>query len=470
MQVAAVDLGASSGRVMVGRVGPGTLDVTQVARFPNGAVTRADGLHWDVAALRSHVLDGLAAARDFAGDEGLTSVGVDTWAVDYGLVRGGVLVAEPFHYRDERRCTVGPERVHARINQGDLYRRTGLQYLPFNTLYQLAAEEHLADADRLLLMPDLVASWLTGAQVAERTNASTTGLLDVRTGHWDRDLITTLGLGPSLFPGIVDPGARTGVIAGEAGDRTGLAGVPVVAVGSHDTASAIVGAPLEGEDAAYISSGTWGLVGLELPAPVLTDTAWMANFTNEGGVDGTTRFLTNAMGTWLLSETLRTWAGAGQRAELPEVLRAAAEVPASRVPIVDVQDPRFQPPGDMPARIESWCAEHAVASPQTQPETIRTIIESLAAAYASAIETAAGVAGRTIDTIHVVGGGSQNALLCQAIADRSGRHVLAGPVEATALGNVLIQARTAGLAGPSLADLRELVRATHDLATFTPLQ
>ena len=248
--------------------------------------------------------------------------------------------------------------MHERVTPADLYARTGLQHLPFNTVYQLVADTRLAEADRVLLVPDLLASWLTGVEVAERTNASTTGLLSVTSGTWDDELIERLGLPRGLFADLVDPGTTIGTLLPEVGDAVGAPGLRVVAVGSHDTASAVVGVPLAGDDAAYISLGTWGLVGLELGAPVLTAEARAANFTNEGGVDGTTRFLTNVMGTWLLSETLRTWG----RSDLAELLRAAGDV-TGEVVVFDVQDPRFVPPGDMPERIAAWCHENDVRAP-----------------------------------------------------------------------------------------------------------
>ncbi|MDR7252892.1 rhamnulokinase [Nocardioides sp. BE266] len=461
VRVAAVDLGASSGRVMLGEVGPDVLRLTAAARFANGPVEGDDGLHWDVSALHRHALEGLRIAAQ-AAPEGLASVGIDSWAVDYGLLRAGRLLAEPFHYRDERRGSVGPARVHERVSPADLYARTGLQFLPFNTVYQLAADDRLTEADRLLLVPDLLAAWLTGVEVAERTNASTTGLLDVRTGAWDESLIEVLGLRAHLFADLVDPGTTIGTLLPEVGAAVGAPGLPVVTVGSHDTASAVVGVPMA-EDAAYVSLGTWGLVGLELDAPVLTEAARAANFTHEGGVDGTIRFLTNVMGTWLLSETLRTWG----RDDLGALLAAAADV-TGPVPLFDVQDPRFVAPGDMPGRIAAWCAEHDMAAPVDDASLVRSIVESLAAAYADALATAASLAGRTVRQVHVVGGGSQNALLCQALADRSGLPVVAGPVEATALGNVLVQGRAAGAITGGLDELRALVARTQDLRRHAP--
>ena len=474
-QVAAVDLGASSGRVMVGRVGPGVLELEPVARFANTPLRLPSGLHWDLPRLYAEVLAGLRAAVAKAAESevpgsggGLVSVGIDSWAVDYGLLAGERLLGLPFHYRDEARGERGPEAVHARIDHAELYLRNGLQFLPFNTLYQLAADPLTEVADQLLLVPDLLAFWLTGRRVAERTNASTTGLLDVRTREWDRGLANRLGLSVDLLPDLVDPGESIESLLPHVAETVG-GDVPVLAVGSHDTASAVVGVPMLGDHTAYISLGTWGLVGLELDEPVLSDAAREANFTNEGGVDGTVRFLTNVVGTWVLSETLRTWerAGGPGTADLGRLLEEAARV-TGPVPVFDVQDPRFAPPGDMPTRIRDWFDERGERPPEGRAALVRSVVESLAAAYATALRQAGELAGRRVEVVHVVGGGAQNALLCQAIADRSGLTVAAGPVEATALGNVLVQGRAAGATGATLRELRELVAATHNVVTYRP--
>ena len=462
VSVAAVDLGASSGRVMLGEVGTDHLHLSAVARFANPPVRTPDGLHWDVLELHRQALGGLRAAVAAAPD-GLASVGIDSWAVDYGLLRDGRLLGQPFHYRDERRGSRGPALVHERVPAAELYTRTGLQFLPFNTLYQLAADDSATLADRLLLVPDLLGHWLTGAEVTERTNASTTGLLSVTTSEWDDALIDRLGLPRALLADLVDPGTTIGALLPEVGEAVGAPGLSLVAVGSHDTASAVVGTPLDGAESAYISLGTWGLVGLELETPVLTEAARAANFTHEGGVDHTIRFLTNEMGTWLLSETLRTWG----RSDLGHLLGAAAEV-TGPVPVFDVQDPRFVPPGDMSARIRAWFAERGEAAPGDDASLVRSIVESLATAYADALRTAGELTGRDVRQVHVVGGGSQNTLLCQAIADRTGLTVVAGPVEATALGNVQVQARAAGAISGGLAEMRDLVHRTHDLRNYTP--
>jgi rhamnulokinase len=457
--VAAVDLGASSGRVMVGRVAPGHLTLDAVARFGNEPLRLPDGLHWNIAELYRQALHGLRAAVRTAPE--VSGVAVDSWAVDYGLFRADRLLGLPFHYRDEKRAG-GVDTVHAVVPPEELYSRNGLQFLPFNTVYQLAADPFVASADTVLMIPDLIGFWLSECAFTERTNASTTGLLDVSTGEWDRELCGRLGVVSDIFPELVDPGTVLRSLSRGVRSFIG-ADLTLSAVGSHDTASAVVGVPMSGDDAAYISCGTWGLVGVELEKPVLTEAARNANFTNEGGVDGRTRFLTNVMGTWLLSETLRTWA----RTDLAALLAEAADY-TGPLTIFDVQDSRFLPPGDMPARIAAYCAEHDLPVPASPAALVRSIVESLAEGFAQAVTQAAALSGRSVSVVHVVGGGAQNALLCQALADRSGLRVVAGPVEATALGNVLVQARALGELSGDLEVLRRLVAETQSLRTFMP--
>jgi rhamnulokinase len=467
--VAAVDLGASSGRVMLGRVGPNELSVHPVVRFGNDPVRTIDGLHWNILELYRQVLGGLrAAVRE---EPGLKSAAVDSWAVDYALLRGDRMLANPHHYRDER-TGEGVLATHALIAPVELYARNGLQFLPFNTLYQLTADRlagNLDGAESMLMVPDLLTYWLTGRKIAERTNASTTGLLDISTGQWDNTLIARLGLPPTLFPTLVDAGSTIGPLLPSVANEIGATrDLGVVTVGSHDTASAVAAAPMTSDDSAYISCGTWSLVGVELETPVLSESSRQANFTNEGGVDGRVRYLRNVMGLWLLSESIRTWERTDAATNLTSLLAAAAQVPPRSVAVFDVDDPRFLPPGDMPARIAAHCAEHDLQPPRTPAETVRSIIESLATAYASTLHAAADLSGKTIRTVHIIGGGSQNQLLCQATADRTGLPVLAGPVEATAIGNVLVQARTQGLATGTLENLRALVAHTYPPARYTP--
>ncbi|MDA2804209.1 rhamnulokinase [Nocardiopsis suaedae] len=502
--LAAVDLGATSGRVVVGRIASGRLTMEQVARFPNTPVLfteghsteghsteghsteglstegeGAEGLHWNIQALYGAVEEGLGAALRSA--PGLCSVGIDSWAVDYALLRGGRMLGVPYHYRDARSAR-GVELVHAEADGAELFTRNGLQHLDFNTLFQLAAEREsgfLDLADRLLLLPDLLAYWLTGQARAEATNASTTGLLSVADRTWDTELMERLGYPPGLFADLVGPGERIGPLTAGVAGRLGAdrGRVQVTAVGSHDTASAVAAVPFETPDAAYISSGTWSLVGLELDAPVLTPEARAANFTNEGGVDGRVRFLRNVSGLWLLSESVRTWresdrrpgAARGGGADLQELLDEAAKV-EREVPVFDAADERFVPPGDMPARIRDWCGERGIRPPESRAEVVRSILESLAAAYARTIDAAEELSGRKARTVHVVGGGSRNALLCRLTARRTGRRVVAGPVEATAIGNLLVQARAAGLVSPeaTLEDLRAIVRASFPVTVYEP--
>lgn len=466
IHVAAVDLGATSGRVMRAVVDDGTLELVEVARFPNGPVQREDGLHWDIEALRGHIMAGLRQA--FLDDPQITSIGVDSWAVDYALMSGDRMLAEPFHYRDDRTAR-GVAAVHAIVPPDELYAASGLQHLPFNTVFQLAAEapERLAAAERFLLIPDLVAFWLTGRAVAEVTNASTTGLLDPRTREWNEPLIARLGLPRGLFPELVHPGDDLGPLSDTVAAELGASnGARVTAVGSHDTASAVVGVPMVRPDAAYISCGTWGLVGLELPHPVITDASRKANFTNEGGVDGRVRFLHNVMGLWLLSETVRAWEAESGPIDLGVLLAEAAAV-TQPMPVFDANDARLMPPGDMPARIAALLREQGDAVPEGRAAFARGILESLADAFADAVHTAGTLAGREVDVIHLVGGGALNALLCQLVADRSGLLVLAGPVEATAIGNVLVQERALGLGG-SLEEVRSLVARVYPPQLFEP--
>ncbi|MEV8592612.1 rhamnulokinase family protein [Streptomyces sp. NPDC052012] len=457
---AAVDLGASSGRVMVGRVGPHSLELTEVHRFPNRPVRVPEGLRWDILGLYAGVLDGLRAAG------AVDSVGIDSWAVDYGLLDAdGALLGNPVHYRDARTEGVA-EKVWASVPADELYAATGLQYAPFNTLYQLSAAQGSAQldrAERLLLIPDLLAYWLTGEQGTELTNASTTQLIDPRTRDWAHGVAGRLGIDLGLFAPLRRPGDPAGVLRPEVLEETGLAGpVPVTTVGSHDTASAVAAVPADGERFAYICTGTWSLAGLELDAPVLTEESRTANFTNELGLDGTVRYLRNIMGLWLLQECVRAWG----EPDLGELLREAAKVPALRS-VVDAGDAGFLAPGRMPERIAAACRDSRQPVPHSPAEVTRCILDSLALAHRRALLDAQRLAGHPVDVVHVVGGGTRNALLCQLTADACGLPVVAGPTEAAALGNVLVQARAHGLVG-DLAGTRRLLTRTQLLTRYEP--
>jgi rhamnulokinase len=457
--VAAVDLGASSGRVMLARIGADVLDLTEAHRFANQAVQLGGTLHWDILALYQGMLDGIRAAGRLAGGR-LDGIGIDSWAVDYGLLdETGALIGNPVAYRDRRTDGVMPA-VLDQLGAERLYEATGLQNLPFNTIFQLASARGAPAAQaarRMLLLPDLLAFWLTGQQGAEITNASTTALLDARTGEWCWDLISALGLDPGLFPPLRRPGDRIGALTAPVAAELGLpAGVGVFAVGSHDTASAVVAVPAHGDRFAYISCGTWSLVGVELAGPVLTSASRQANFTNEGGVDGTVRYLRNVMGLWLLQETVRGWRADGGPVDLDELLRQAATEPALAC-VVDPDDPMFLPPGDMPARIARFCDRVGQHAPATRAATVRCILDSLAIAHARTVRQAQQLSGAQVEVVHIVGGGSRNELLCQLTADACGLPVIAGPVEATALGNALVQARALGAVSGGLDDLRALL-------------
>ncbi|MET0728478.1 MAG: rhamnulokinase family protein [Acidimicrobiales bacterium] len=447
---AAVDIGASGGRVAAGLVEDGVVSLDLVHRFPNGAVETGGHLRWDLTRILDEV--GMGLDRLAASYPQVESIGIDTWAVDYGLLDADEkLLADPVAYRDDRTAEV-IDAVHALVPPDELYAINGLQFLPFTTLYQLAAEQLgplWADAAHVVFLPDLVAHRLSGELRTERTLASTTGLLDVRTGDWSSDLLDRLRIPASRLPPIEEPGTVRGA---------GPHGTVVTTVASHDTASAVVGVPATSERFAYVACGTWSLVGLELAAPVLTSEARELNFTNEGGVDGRTRFLRNVGGLWLLQESMRDW----RRDDLTALLAEAATLPPG--PLVDVDDPAFIPPGGMPERI----ARAADRPSMTPGETVRCIVESLASAYARTVDQAARLAGVTVDVIHIVGGGSQNELLCQLTADAAERPVVAGPVEATALGNVVVQARAHGALPQSLEAIRAGIAASSPLRRFDP--
>ena len=453
---------------MLGNLGPDQLNVEAVHRFPNDPVRILDGLHWNILELYRNLLVGLRKAVGARPD--LAGIGICSWAVDYGLVSGDRLINNPFHYRDER-TAMGVDLVHKIADHATLYATNGLQFQPFNSIYQLAVDHQagvIDDTTRMLMLPDLLGFWLTGEQVAERTNASTTGLLDIGNGSWNATLIDKLSLSRSLFPFLVDPGTRIGALRDEvAAEASVTAALEVIAVGSHDTASAVVGVPMTESCAAYVSSGTWSLVGVELDRPVLTEESREANFTNEGGVDGKIRYLRNVMGMWLLSESIRSWEREGQSVELTTLLAQAAAI-RTPVPIFDANHPSLLPPGDMPKRIATLCAEAGAPAPDSPAAFARSILESLAEAYAAAITDAERLSGQKINTVHIVGGGSQNTLLCQLTANRTGRRVMAGPVEATAVGNVLVQGRAAGLVEGELSDLRALVARTFPPVEYQP--
>ena len=471
----ALDLGAESGRGVLGRFDGDRLDLEEVHRFPNGPVRMLDTLHWDLPRLVAEINQALRKVA--AGGRGLEGIGIDTWGVDFGLVgRGETLLGNPVHYRDTR--TDGMmERAFARVPRERIYEITGLQFLPFNTLYQLLALR-LADspllgaAEALLMMPDLLGWLLTGRRAVERTNASTTQLYDPRAGAWSDEICERLDLPREILPDLLDPGTELGPLRRSVAEDVGLAGVTVLVPGTHDTASAVAAVPAVRPagagppDWCYLSSGTWSLLGVEVSRPIINEATLRYNFTNEGGVAGTTRLLKNIMGLWLVQECRRTWARAGREWSYEDLMARAEAAPAF-ASIVDPDDPAFLAPGDMPARLAAACARTGQPTPTDEGAFVRCALESLALKYRWTIDRLEEILGGPIRTIHVVGGGTRNALLCRFAADACGRPVLAGPVEATAAGNVLIQAIARGRLG-SLADARAVVARSFPPTAYEP--
>ena len=468
-----VDLGAESGRVMAGLFDGRRIRLEQVHRFPNGAVSVANTLRWDVLRLWSEIQDGLAKGAATFGKR-IVSVGVDTWGVDYVLLsRTGEMLGQPYHYRDPRTEGILAQ-AFGRVPKREIFAQTGLQFMEFNTLFQLLAFQKtsadlLALADRLLLMPDFFHWCLCGSRVVERTNATTTQCFHPTAGQWSFDMLRKLGLPLAMFPEVVEPGTRLGRLRENIAARTGLSRIEVVAPATHDTGSAVAAVPTQKTGApnwAYISSGTWSLMGVEVQHAVLTDRALELNVTNEGGIDGTYRLLKNIMGLWLVQECRRAFERRGKNYDYAQLTAMAAEAQPLRS-LVNPDDRAFLKPEDMSAAIRDWCVRYGEPVPQTEGELIRCALESLAFKYRMVLEWLEELTGTRIETIHIVGGGCQNESLNQLAADACGRPVVAGPVEATVLGNLLVQARSAGELG-TLADLREIVRASTAPATYEP--
>jgi rhamnulokinase len=464
----ALDLGAESGRAVVGTLGDdGRLEVEEIHRFPNRAVAVGDHLYWDFSGLWQSCLDalGLAARRPRRP----SSVGVDAWGVDFGLLGAqGALLGLPQCYRDPD----GPAGLRAydrNYSLHELYDRTGVQILPINTVFRLNAmamrhDDCLDAARRLLFVPDLVGHLLGGRQLAERTVAVTSQLVDARSGNWALDIAERVGLDPDLLPALVEPATPVGQLSGAAVRGTGLEGAGLVAVAGHDTASAVAAVPAADSDFAYASAGTWSLIGVECARPVIDAASRQANFTNEAGLGGTVRLLRNVTGFWLLAECRRAWAASRSfsYSELEALARAAT--PLAR--LIDPDFP-FDPAADMAAQIHCLLAETGQPSADTPGDLARCVLDSLALAYRRVLAALDGISPHPIRRLHIVGGGARNRLFCQLAADATGLPVLAGPVEATAIGNVLVQAMAEG-AVASLPELRDIVRRSIEVQEYTP--
>jgi rhamnulokinase len=474
----ALDLGAESGRGVLGCFDGHYLALEEAYRFPNGPVQMLDTLYWDLPRLFEEIKTALGKGTSHGS--GLDGIGIDTWGVDFGLIgRGETLLGNPVHYRDAR--TNGMLEVALeRVSRAHLYEITGLQFLPFNTVYQLLAlsmsrSPLLEVAETLLMMPDVFGWLLTGRRACERTNASTTQLLDPRNGQWSDELCQELGLPRTILPQLIEPGSELGHLRSSVAKEIGLTRpVMVIAPATHDTASAVAAVPVKTlttlpgtpPDWCYLSSGTWSLLGVEVPRPVINTETMRYNFTNEGGVAGTTRLLKNIMGLWLVQECRRTWARAGRDLSYEEMI-ARAQVAPPFTTLVDPDDASFLSPGDMPARLTVYCTRTGQAPPCDEGAMVRCCLESLALKYRWTIDRLESILDTTIQTIHVVGGGAKNALLCQFTADACGRPVHAGPVEATAIGNILMQALGRGQLG-SIVDLRSVVARSFPVTIYEP--
>jgi rhamnulokinase len=465
----AIDLGAESGRGVLGLFDGEQLRLEIVHRFPNGPVQTLETMHWDVLRLYSEML---ATLRRCAAEHGgIDSLGVDTWGVDFALLgRGGSLLGNPRHYRDPHTEGI-MEAAFARVPREEIFRRTGLQFMRFNTLFQLIALQRdrsplLDVAETMLMVPDLFHYFFTGIKVNELTDVSTTQLYDPREKGWSYQLMKEFGLPGHILGTIVAPGTALGPLRSQIAAETGINPVPVIAPASHDTGSAVAAVPAQGNSWAYISSGTWSLMGVEITAPLINEKTLQFNFTNEGGVNGTIRLLKNIMGLWLVQECRRAWERAGRIHGYEELARLAQAAPPF-ASLIDPDHGSFILPANMPAAIADFCRRARQPVPVEAGAVIRCAVESLALRYRWVLERLEELVGRRLDVIHVVGGGSQNKLLCQLTADACDRPVLAGPVEATAIGNVLLQAIGLRLLG-SVADGREVVRRSFELTTYDP--
>jgi len=455
----AIDLGAESGRTIVGSLADGKLTLSETYRFPNGPVRLNDGLHWDVLRLWSDIKDGISKSKT------IESIGLDTWAIDFGLLdKNNSLLSNPFHYRDTRTDNM-LEAAFKRMPRADIFSNTGIQFMQINTLYQLLAlveqKSPLFDIAKIFVtIPDLFNYWLTGELTNEFTNATTTQCFDPRKRDWSTSLLDAMNIPSHLFQPVTDSGTQIGTLLPSLAEETGVGKIPVILPACHDTGSAVVAVPAANEDFAWLSSGTWSIMGAEVRKPCLTEKALEYNFTNEGGVFGTWRLSKNIMGLWLVQECRREWMRQGEKTSFDALTQAAAESEAF-LSVIDPDDAEFLHPGDMPSRIQKFCTDTNQRVPQTKGQIIRVVLESIALKYRLVLERLEELTRKNLDPIHIIGGGTQNRLLNQFTADSTGRTVITGPIEATAIGNILMQ--TIGMKHlSSLEEAREVVRASFE--------
>ena len=464
----AYDLGASSGRAMAAAFDGERLVLEEMHRFENNAVDLRGRLHWDAPLLHAHMVEGL---RKMAAKGAVDAIGVDTWGVDYALLdRQGRLLGNPVSYRDNR-TNDAMERAFETMPKGDIARRTGLAFLQFNTLYQLLSamwegDAQLDAAQTLMLMPDYLLYLLGGDIAAEYTHASTTQMTDPRSRGWSKEILEGFGIDSALLPAIQEPGARRGTLSQALAKEASLGAVPLVASASHDTAAAVAAVPAKGKNFAYISSGTWSLVGIESAKPVINAAQERANLTNEGGVFGTARVLKNVMGLWIIQECRRTWRAQGHSYSFAEICDLA-ETAEPFFAFIDPDKQQFLYPGDMPQKVCAYCRETGQRVPQTHAQIARVVYESLAMCYRAAIDAIREASGQAVDCLHIVGGGANNRLLNRMTADALGLPVYAGPDEATALGNALVQLYALGDVA-SQEEMRRIVAQSFPVETVEP--
>ncbi|CAM4242097.1 rhamnulokinase [Paenibacillus endophyticus] len=471
MTILAFDLGASSGRALLGRLNNGKIEVEELHRFPNDPVQVGDRLQWDILRLLHELKQSLLKVKHREIE--LQSLAIDSWAVDFGLIgSNGELLGNPYHYRDHHTDGV-MEQVAGELTASVIFEKTGIQFLPFNTIYQLAALKKadsplLRDAKHFLMIPDLLRYFLTGEMYNEFSNATTTQLYNPLTESWDAELIQAIGLSPDLFGSVVQPGAHMGSLRTSLCEELGIESVPVYAAAEHDTGSAVVAVPSLDRSFAYLSCGTWSLMGTEVNAPVINELAQQLNFTNEGGAYGTFRLLKNIMGLWVLQECRRAWERAGISYTFPELVKLADESEPFGA-FIDPDDPLFLHPGDMPARIAEYCLRTGQKPPESNGAIVRCVLESLALKYRCVLELTEQLSGQAFGGLHMVGGGIQNTLLCQWTANAIGKPVWAGPVEGSAIGNLVVQ----WIASGELADIweaRRVIRDSFPVDTYEPEQ
>ncbi len=466
----AVDLGAESGRVMLGRIAGGRLSLEQIHRFGNGPVEQQGTLRWDFQKLLSEIKTGIGMAAK-AADSKIAGIGVDTWGVDFGLLGAdGKLLENPYHYRDSR--TNGMmDKAFGIMPKRRVYENTGIQFMQLNSLYQLLAmrlanSEVLAKTDRLLFVADLISYFLCGKAFGEYTLASTSQMMDMKTGKWSKPIFEELALPMKIMPKVIRPGVVIANLTSSVAKEIGCGSIPVIAVGSHDTASAVLGVPASGDKWAYLSSGTWSLMGVELCSAIVNDKTFQYEFTNEGGVENTIRLLKNIMGLWLVQECKRQWQREGQDLSYGELAQMATKAKPF-FGYINCDNSDFLAPGDMPARINKCLSNSGQPTTQDKGQMVRLVLESLALKYRRVLNAIEDVTGSTVDVLHIVGGGIQNDLLCQFTADATGKKVITGPIEATASGNILMQAKATGQVQSS-AEARAVIRNSFEMKEHRP--